>query len=68
MTFYEFVLRFASEHPFLTFCFGVGLFGLLTWPFRLVNRLFRHRNIVAQGWPPQYCDADGDAVDLDEDD
>lgn len=33
--------------------------------FRLPNRIIRHRNIVARGWPPAHLDADGDLLSND---
>ncbi len=43
--------------------FAITLFAterIVSWPFRLVNRYLRSRNIAARGWPPEYLDADGD--------
>lgn len=58
--------QFMSEHPVLTFflaCIAASAFG---YPFRLANRWIRHRNIVAQGWPPAHLDADGDPIEKDD--
>jgi hypothetical protein len=57
-----------SEHPLLTFVLALIAANVATWPFKLVNRWIRHRNVVAAGWPPIYLDADGDKRTLDEDD
>lgn len=35
--------------------------------FRLPNRLIRHLNIRARGWPPSHLDADGDFKEEDKD-
>jgi hypothetical protein len=60
------VLQFANAHPYifaLLFTIVVmGVVRLAVWPFRLVNRWFRHLNIKAHGWPPPHVDADGDVV------
>ena len=48
------------HHPLLAFCALLIVGQLATWPFRLVNRLIRHLNIKAAGWPPEHLDADGD--------
>jgi len=38
-----------------------GVYFLAVWPFRLVNRFFRSRNIKNAGWPSNpLMDADGD--------
>lgn len=52
---------FAGIHPWLTF-FLAWLFisGCIEYPLKIINRLIRHRNIVARGWPPAHLDADGD--------
>ncbi len=51
-------------HPWMTLFLGLSVMWtaerILAWPFRLVNRWIRHRNIVAQGWPPLHVDGDGD--------
>lgn len=52
--------QFMGEHPFLTFFLALIAANLLAWPFRLINRWIRHRNIAKAGWPPNYLDADGD--------
>lgn len=57
MTIYEFM----SESPWLTFFLSVVILEfLIAVCFRLPNRILRHRNIKLHGWPPEYCDADGD--------
>ncbi len=60
------LLKFAGEHPILTFF----LVWMLTWAavqpfalaFRAYNRTLRSRNIIAQGWPKAPLDADGGIV------
>jgi len=47
-------------NPWLIALAMILLYWLAAWPFRLVNRWIRHRNIVAKGWPPPHLDADGD--------
>ena len=56
------LLEFMGEHPWLTFFLAFFAARFASWPFRLINRWIRHRNIVAQGWPPPHLDADGDPV------
>lgn len=60
--------KFASESPWLTFFLACVVAQFLSWPFRLVNRWIRSRNIAAQGWPPFHLDADGDTRTFDDDD
>lgn len=56
--------EFMGEHQVLTVILALIAGSVAIWPFRLVNRWIRHRNIVARGWPthPQ-MDADGDIVE-----
>jgi hypothetical protein len=54
--------EFMASSPWLTLFLGCMCTTIAAWPFRLVNRWIRHRNIIACGWPPAHCDADGDAV------
>jgi len=60
--------KFAGDNPYLTFFLALLVYHLLAWPFRLVNRWIRHRNIAASGWPPFHLDGDGDTRTLDSDD
>lgn len=59
MTAYEFM----GEHPTLTFFLACIAASCFAYPFKIINRWIRHRNIVAQGWPPAHLDADGDAIE-----
>lgn len=54
------IWQFMSDSPWLTFFLAIILVQPIIWPFKLVNRWIRHRNIVAKGWPPEHLDADGD--------
>lgn len=55
--------QFADQHPLVTLCALWLIVWLLAWPFRLINRWIRHRNIAARGWPENpLMDADGDIV------
>jgi hypothetical protein len=47
----------ALAHPWMTF-FLLPL--VISIPFRIVNRVIRHFNLRANGWPPPHCDADGE--------
>lgn len=38
---------------------------LIRSAFQVVNRIIRHLNIRAHGWPPAHCDADGDFLKTD---
>jgi hypothetical protein len=60
--------QFMGDHPLLTVALAYLAYQAVTWPFRLVNRWIRHRNIAAAGWAPFHLDADGDVRTLDEDD
>jgi hypothetical protein len=57
---YGFIMLFAEEHWFLSFCAIFAVYQLLLAPFRIVRRWIQHRNIKSQGWPPPHLDADGD--------
>ncbi len=61
------IYEFMSSSPYLTFFLALILAQLVLAPFRLVNRWIRHRNIVAQGWPPAHLDADGDYHEKEDD-
>ena len=58
------IYEFMGSHPWITLylaCFACGtcrviILGLIM----LVNRIMRHWNIHKHGYPPEYCDADGD--------
>lgn len=39
---------------------------ILCFVFLIWNRLFRHLNIRKHGYPPDYCDADGDCMNKEE--
>lgn len=58
------IFQLISEHYVLSFFLLMSTLWtadkVLSWPFRLINRWIRHRNIVAHGWPPDHLDADGD--------
>lgn len=60
------ILDFANEHWFIALLMFWSATNLLTWPFRLVNRWIRHKNIAAKGWPPIHLDGDGDAIKKEE--
>lgn len=55
---------FATASPWLAFFLVIGglmtLEGVLLMPLRAWKLWVRHRNIAAQGWPPEHLDADGD--------
>lgn len=52
--------EFMGDHPILTFFLALIAMEAICYPFKILNRFFRHRNIVARGWPPAHLDADGD--------
>lgn len=57
----ESLLHFMGEQVFLAFFMICSTYYLLRAVFYLVpNRIIRHLNIRARGWPPEYLDADGD--------
>jgi len=63
----DFILRFAEQNPIITFFVLVMVYFLLRLllrlPFLFWNRLLRHLNIRAQGWPTNpLMDADGDII------
>lgn len=47
--------------------FMIILSAILKFMFLMWNRFVRHLNIRKHGWPPEYCDADGDFRKDDED-
>lgn len=49
--------RFASDSPILTF-FLVYILGKLA--FRVFRQTMRSLTIMMHGYPPMWCDADGD--------
>ena len=54
---------FAGEHPLLVFALACVISSIIYYPFSLIHRWIRHRNIVAKGWPTMpNMDADGDIV------
>ena len=57
------VSEFITAHPWFSLLILIGIYNLAEWPFRLVNRAIRHRNIASAGWPPSHLDGDGDVVD-----
>lgn len=55
------IYQFMSDSPWLSFFIGIFVVvPICLAPFRLLNRLFRHLNVRARGWPPAHLDADGD--------
>lgn len=60
MSVFEFILKFSEDHPFLAFFVILVVGQICSLPFRLINRVIRHKNIKLHGWPPPYLDADGD--------
>ena len=58
--------QFAGEHPFLTFLLALLIVEAFVYPFKILNRYFRSRNIKNAGWPPSHLDADGDVIKKEE--
>jgi hypothetical protein len=46
----------------LAIIFCLAGWGVLTFVFKVINRIVRHRTIVKMGWPPPHLDADGNAI------
>jgi hypothetical protein len=55
--------RFAGAHPFLTVVLAFIALDAFVYPFKIVNRWIRSRNIKNAGWPPAHLDADGDRIE-----
>ena len=55
MNVYDFILKFATEHWFLSFLCICSAYHLLRFFFKGVV-------VCIRGWPPEYCDSDGDPV------
>jgi hypothetical protein len=57
---------FASQNPGTAFliCWVLAWAAVqpFAYGFKAYNRHIRGKNIAAHGWPPEYLDADGDAV------
>ena len=65
----EFFTMFSELHVFIQWCslwLLWGVIGIIKWPFRIVNRIIRHANIRASGWPPLHLGADGDKIEKNE--
>lgn len=62
------IFEFMGSNPVLTFFLACIASSLVAWPFKLINRWIRHRNIAAAGWPPFHLDGDGDTRTLESDD
>jgi len=61
------IYEFMSNNPYLTFFLVVGIGLMLETTLKFcINRPLRHMNIRKHGWPPEYCDADGDFAKSDE--
>jgi len=58
------IFEFMSDSPFLTFFMAYILGQLLLKSWSL---FWRHWNIKKHGWPPEYCDADGNLKSKDDD-
>jgi len=55
------IFKFMSESPYLTFFLAVIVAEvIIRVAVNLPNRILRHWNIRKHGYPPAYCDADGD--------
>ena len=62
------ILRDSVSAGFGTFMGYVIIMSLIfVAPIRIfaemVSSYLRHRNIVKNGWPPEHCDADGNAYE-----
>lgn len=57
------LLQFMGESPFLTFFLALILASVIKYPFVVLKRYLRHRDISKHGWPTTpNMDADGDIV------
>lgn len=54
------LLDVLARSPWLT---ALVVYAAIRSVFLAWNRLLRHLNIKAHGWPPAHCDADGDFRD-----
>jgi len=61
--------EFATKNPFEALLIVAIIAWAATRPFsyafRAYNRRLRSQNIVAHGWPPEHLDADGNAIEHD---
>lgn len=61
------IFKFMSESPILTFFLALILGEVVVRILLgISNRILRHWNIRKHGYPPPYCDADGDFKKNDE--
>lgn len=60
----EAVLKFIADNPITAIILALIIASTIVAPFKYAfsayNRTLRSRNILAQGWPPEHLDADGD--------
>lgn len=57
------IWQFAAENPITAIVLAYLAGCPFRYGFRAYNRYCRTKNITAQGWPPEYLDADGDQVE-----
>jgi len=57
------IYDFMSNSPILTFFIVIAIGEVIV---RIFSRLFRIINLFRNGYPPEYCDADGDFKDKEE--
>ena len=68
MTTGEFILRFVGSHPFLSFLLICAAYYAWKYPWHVLKRAIRSRDIQKHGWPTApNMDADGDLVFPDKD-
>lgn len=53
-------LNWAGQHPWLFTLLVLVCAQIIGGCITIVNRIIRHFNIRAKGWPPPHLDADGD--------
>lgn len=62
MNTYDFILKFCGEHPFLALCVIGSIYYGWKYPWHVMKRAIRSRDIQKHGWPTAPVDADGDVV------
>lgn len=59
------ILEFMGGSPFLTFFLALIIGGVIKYPFHVLKRWIRSRDIQKHGWPRAPMDADGDIIKSD---
>lgn len=62
MTVADFILAFTKQNPFLSVCVLGSVYYGWKYPWLVLKRSIRSKDIQKHGWPTAPIDADGDVV------